>query len=397
MGSPLPESLARQRTVALTRLDAYHKQLLELFREIGVPQTDWEGRLGNIWGHVVATMQETAMGSPLPESLARQRTVALTRLDAYHKQLLELFREIGVPQTDWEGRLGNIWGHVVATMQEQLQARRDEVVATMKLLREEEAALCTQLEMPPLSLTAEIPQEADFREVREHALERSAEGELESQAVWAADGEFPLSEANLASLEAWLQRLEAEEAANKTEAETLRVPEERRTSVLASCTGHKPSTLRVLRDEVARHEELKRQNVEKFVRALRTEIAELWERCYYSESQRAAFTAFTAKTFTETLLEQHEEELERVRRYYDTNRVLIKDVDEHQKLWKKMLELEERANDPARWECQHNTTFLVHGHDFAAYIEQQKLDHQERKEQERVERASKKANQLEHS
>ncbi|XP_037094199.1 protein regulator of cytokinesis 1-like [Pollicipes pollicipes] len=464
MGSPLPESLARQRTVALTRLDAYHKQLLELFREIGVPQTDWEGRLGNIWGHVVATMQEE-----VEEEKRRVRTLT-QNIDENGRRLLLLASQLGqaVEEPDENLSLLELDRVLLARLQ-QLQARRDEVVATMKLLREEEAALCTQLEMPPLSLTAEIPQEADFREVREHvrmlegerqrragalqalrqrmyplleALERSAEGELESQAVWAADGEFPLSEANLASLEAWLQRLEAEEAANKTEAETLRarlgrlwarleVPEERRTSVLASCTGHKPSTLRVLRDEVARHEELKRQNVEKFVRALRTEIAELWERCYYSESQRAAFTAFTAKTFTETLLEQHEEELERVRRYYDTNRVLIKDVDEHQKLWKKMLELEERANDPARysnrggqllleekerkkiarrlpkvesdlqqliqrWECQHNTTFLVHGHDFAAYIEQQKLDHQERKEQERVERASKKANQLEH-
>ena len=35
---------------------------IKLFREIGVPETDWEGRLGNIWGHVVTTMEEVRRG-----------------------------------------------------------------------------------------------------------------------------------------------------------------------------------------------------------------------------------------------------------------------------------------------------------------------------------------------
>ena len=54
----ITEAIQRQKSVAGVRLDAYYKQLLELFEEIGVPETDWEGRLGNIWGHVVTTMQE---------------------------------------------------------------------------------------------------------------------------------------------------------------------------------------------------------------------------------------------------------------------------------------------------------------------------------------------------
>ena len=52
------DALQRQKTLASVKLDAYYKQLLELFEEIGVPYTDWEGRLGNIWGQVVTTMQE---------------------------------------------------------------------------------------------------------------------------------------------------------------------------------------------------------------------------------------------------------------------------------------------------------------------------------------------------
>ena len=74
------------------------------------------------------------------------------------------------------------------------------------------------------------------------------------------------------------------------------VPEDRRASVLASCAGHKPSTLRLLREEVDKQEELKRQNVEKFVRALRQEISEMWERCFYSAQQRAEFPAYNSTT-----------------------------------------------------------------------------------------------------
>lgn len=44
------------------------------------------------------------------------------------------------------------------------------------------------------------------------------------------------------------------------------------------------------------HEELKRQNVETFVKKLRGEIGEMWERCYFSDSQRSSFTAFRSQT-----------------------------------------------------------------------------------------------------
>ena len=77
---------------------------------------------------------------------------------------------------------------------------------------------------------------------------------------------------------------------------SAQVPEDRRASVLATCTGHKPSTLRVLREEVAKQEELKRQNVEKFVRALRVEIFDMWEKCFYSAEQRGAFDAYYNST-----------------------------------------------------------------------------------------------------
>ena len=110
--------------------------------------------------------------------------------------------------------------------------------------------LCSQLGIPSLTLTAEIPQDADFREMREHlsrmrterqerqttfdrlrqrlfplleSLERCADGELETEVVWAADDcRLPLTTENLEAMERRLQKLEAEEAANKAEAERMR-------------------------------------------------------------------------------------------------------------------------------------------------------------------------------
>ncbi|XP_043201275.1 protein regulator of cytokinesis 1-like isoform X1 [Amphibalanus amphitrite] len=461
----ITEAIQRQKSVAGVRLDAYYKQLLELFEEIGVPETDWEGRLGNIWGHVVTTMQEE-----VEEEKRRVRHLT-DSIEENGRQLLKLASLLGrvVDEPDENLSLLQL-DRLLRERLQQLQLEKEKITAQMQTLRDEEAVLCSQLGIPTLTLAAEVPQDADFREMREHlahmratrqerqatferlrqrlfplleALERCADGELETQVVWEADDcRLPLTTDNLEAMERRLLALQAEEAANKAEAEKLRarlgqlwarleVPEDRRASVLASCTGHKPSTLHLLREEVNKQEELKRQNVEKFVRALRVEIAEMWEKCFYSAEQRAAFDGYHSTTFTEQLLEEHEEELERVRRYYETNRVLIKDVNDHQKLWTKMIELEDRVNDPARfsnrggqllleekerkkiarrlpkvesdlqqliqrWESQHNATFRVFGYDFAAYIEQQKKEYNERKEQEREERANKKAHQLEH-
>ena len=62
----------------------------------------------------------------------------------------------------------------------------------------------------------------------------------------------------------------------------------------------------------------------------------------------SVITRTASDRFTESLLDEHEQELERVKRYYETNRVLIKDVNDHQNLWNKMIELDDKANDPAR-------------------------------------------------
>ena len=55
---------------------------------------------------------------------------------------------------------------------------------------------------------------------------------------------------------------------------------------ISTAAGHSRSTVAKLRAELSRLEEVKRDNVEKFVTNIRTEIEELWDQCYYSQAQR---------------------------------------------------------------------------------------------------------------
>lgn len=101
--------------------------------------------------------------------------------------------------------------------------------------------------MPPLTLSAPIPRDSDFREVREHisrleaergrraaalvslrqrlvlaleALEQSAQTELEMEVVWSPE-QVRLGERRMAELEARVNELETEDSRNQQEGEKL--------------------------------------------------------------------------------------------------------------------------------------------------------------------------------
>ena len=52
--------------------------------------------------------------------------------------------------------------------------------------------------------------------------------------------------------------------------------------------------------------------------------------------------------FTEELLEEHEEEAKRLKKYLDENKELFDRVAMRQEVWNKFMELERRAKDPSR-------------------------------------------------
>ena len=112
--------------------------------------------------------------------------------------------------------------------------------------------------------------------------------------------------------------------------------------------GNSRSVLRALQLEVDRLEEIKKENIEQFIINLRNELHGLWEQCYFSSEQINAFQPLHSINFTETLLEQHEAEVERLKALYEENQELFEKVSQRQEVWSKFMELEKKAKDPSR-------------------------------------------------
>lgn len=91
---------------------------------------------------------------------------------------------------------------------------------------------------------------------------------------------------------------------------------------------------------------LKSEKIEQFVQATRAELVSLWDLCYYSQSQRDKFFPFYSIDYTESLLEQHEKEVEAIKEYFEQNEEMFKKVAKRQELWRTMLELENKKKDP---------------------------------------------------
>ena len=119
-------------------------------------------------------------------------------------------------------------------------------------------------------------------------------------------------------------------------------------TVLCSLQGNGRSVLRALQLEVDRLEEIKKENIEQFIINLRNELHGLWEQCFYSSEQINAFAPLHSIDFSETLLELHEAEVERLKGHYEENKELFTKVSQRQEVWSKFMELEKRAKDPTR-------------------------------------------------
>ena len=87
--------------------------------------------------------------------------------------------------------------------------------------------------------------------------------------------------------------------------------------------GHSPSVIRSLHIEIARLEEIKKANIEKFVNTLRNELHGIWDDCFYSPDQRNLFSPLHSIDFTEDLLELHEAEVAKMKSYVNNNKELF--------------------------------------------------------------------------
>ncbi|KAJ6655396.1 hypothetical protein lerEdw1_005454 [Lerista edwardsae] len=263
------------------------------------------------------------------------------------------------------------------------------------------------------------------------SLEQDPDTSFECDVVCKDEDAFCLSEENLAALKDLLQQLESRRARNEAVCEELRsriqtlwdrlqVPVKEREAFAPFMAGSRASTRTALQLETDCLEELKLQNLQHMVEAARAELADYWD-YFYSPEQRQSFHPYYEEVFTEELLQQHNDEVAQIKRYFEAHQELFEAVHKWEKNWHQFQELERKATDPshftnrggnllkeeklrakvqktlqkveedlksqvALWEEKHAQEFRVNGQPFVEYVaEQWHLYHLE-KEKEKQER-----------
>ncbi|KAM4830385.1 protein regulator of cytokinesis 1 isoform 3-T3 [Urocitellus parryii] len=321
----------------------------------------------------------------------------------------------------------------VELMRKQKKERKQE----LKLLQEQDQELCEILCMPHYDIdNTSVPTLEELNQFRQHVatlretkasrreefvnikrqiilcmeeLDHTPDTSFERDVVCEDEDAFCLSLENIATLQKLLRQLEMQKSQNEAVCEGLRaqirelwdrlqIPEEEREAVAMVMTGSKAKVRKALQLEVDRLEELKMQNMKKVIEAIRIELAQYWDQCFYSQEQRRAFAPYYAEDYTENLLQLHDAEIVRLRNYYEVHKELFEGVQKWEESWKLFLEFELEEELKARiemWEQEQSKTFEVNGQKFMEYVAEQWEMHRLEKERAKQERQLKNKKQTE--
>lgn len=112
----------------------------------------------------------------------------------------------------------------------------------------------------------------------------------------------------------------------------------------------KPKLMAEMEAEIEEFEELKRQNIGKFIEKIKTELKIEYERCYISDETQDKFLSLASSDdCNEQLLELCENELNRMKEYYNTNKEILQKLSKWKEMWEELIDLEKKASDPNRF------------------------------------------------
>ncbi|KAM6201140.1 protein regulator of cytokinesis 1 isoform 9-T9 [Rhynchocyon petersi] len=321
----------------------------------------------------------------------------------------------------------------VELMRKQKKERKQE----LKLLQEQDQELCEILCMAPYDIdSTSVPSLEELEQFRQHVaslretktsrreefvnikrqiilcmeeLDHTPDTSFERDVVCEDEDAFCLSLENIATLQKLLRQLEMRKSQNEAVCEGLRaqiqelwerleIPTEEREAVATIMTGSKAKVKKALQLEVDRLEEMKMQNMKKVIEAIRVELAQYWDQCFYSQEQRQAFAPYYTEDYTENLFQLHDAEIIRLKNYYDVHKGLFEGVKKWEESWKLFLEFELEEELKAQiemWEQKHSKAFVVNGQKFMEYVAEQWEMHRLEKEKAKQERQLKNKKQTE--
>ncbi|OTB00122.1 hypothetical protein M426DRAFT_15772 [Hypoxylon sp. CI-4A] len=128
----------------------------------------------------------------------------------------------------------------------------------------------------------------------------------------------------------------------------LGVEESERKAFLNGNRGCGVRQINEFEDELARLNELKRQNLHLFVEDARCKLQELWDALYFSEDEMLEFTPAFSDVYSDALLEAHEREISRLESLRDQRAPTLALVDRHRTLVHDRDELAASSQDASR-------------------------------------------------
>uniref|UniRef100_A0A8C3WVR2 Protein regulator of cytokinesis 1 n=1 Tax=Catagonus wagneri TaxID=51154 RepID=A0A8C3WVR2_9CETA len=414
------------------------------------------------------------------EVLAEESIVCLQKALSHLREIWEL---IGIPEDQRLQRTEVVKKHIkeegettilqlekdLRTQVELMRKQKKERKQELKLLQEQDQELCEILCLPHYEIdSSSVPSLEELSQFQQHVatlretkasrreefvdikrqimlcmeeLDHTPDTSFERDVVCEDEDAFCLSLENIATLQTLLRQLEIRKSQNEAACEGLRarirelwdrlqIPAEEREAVATVMTGSKAKVKKALQLEVERLEELKMQNMKKVIEAIRVELAQYWDQCFYSQEQRQAFAAYYTEDYTEDVLQLHDAEIVRLRNYYEVHRELFEGVQKWEESWRLFLEFERKASDPSRftnrggnllkeekqraklqktlpkleeelktriemWEQEHAKAFVVNGQKFMEYVSEQWEIHRLEKERAKQERQLKNKKQTE--
>ncbi|XP_025976032.2 protein regulator of cytokinesis 1 isoform X1 [Dromaius novaehollandiae] len=455
------EALAAEAVSCLNRALV---ALRDIWEEIGIPEEQRLERTDVVKKHIKSLLDMmVAEEENLKERLLK--SIALCR-----KELDTLCRELQLDpfEAEEESTILQLEKNLRTRVEVMLKQKRDRK-QELKTLQEQDQDLCDILCTTPFCIDSNaVPSLEELDRYRRHLASLTAEKErrreefvstkqqiilcmeeldhtpdtsFERDVVCEDEEAFCLSTDNIAALQDLLQQLEARRSLNEAVCaelrsrilalwERLQIPVEERESFTVHMTGSRAKTRKALQLEVDRLEELKLQNMKAVIQAIRAELADYWDKCFYSQEQRDVFSPYYDEDYTETLLQLHDAEVGKLKHYYETHKDLFEAVQKWEESWKLFLELERKATDPSRfanrggnllkeekqraklqktlsklqeelesrvqaWEQEREEAFLVKGQQFMEYVTEQWQLYRLEKEKEKQERHLKKSRQIE--
>ncbi|XP_050442181.1 protein regulator of cytokinesis 1-like isoform X2 [Adelges cooleyi] len=263
---------------------------------------------------------------------------------------------------------------------------KEERMKELKRLQDEEIKVCNVLgEQPKFAGIKSMPSATQLDTIKHHlvdlkntqikrrdifvehkAIVESLMESLEETAILSFDklvlgnpSQFILSKSNLDELQKLIKRLEEQTENQKCVSMELRtklsslwdrlqIDVTYREQFVSNKKGFGKRVIQELKAEVERCETLKKENIKQFIENLRSELNDLWDKCHYGEHQRKECQIYYSPEYNEDVMDLLDLEVEAAKKFYNDNKEIYYLIEERDKLWTKMVMMQEQANDPAR-------------------------------------------------